>query len=91
MPQLSCRPALRHRPLLLLLLLLPACGPNDKPLDADTRQAIDSTATAQINALRGELDTLCRQRKAAELPHLVDSIKAHRMREIEEQLKTIPK
>lgn len=89
MPKLPAQPA----PLILLLplLLLPACGPTDKPLDADTRQAIDSIATAQINEVRMEMDTLCQQRRLAELPRLVDSIRAHRLREIQEQLKTIPK
>jgi hypothetical protein len=37
------------------------------------------------------MDTLCQQRRSAELPRLVDSIRAHRLREIQEQLKTIPK
>lgn len=88
MTQLPIQPAYRF---LLLLSLLPSCGPNDKPLDADTRQAIDSIATAQINEVRIEMDTLCQQRRLAELPRLVDSIRAHRLREIQEQLKTIPK
>jgi hypothetical protein len=77
--------------LLLLPLLLPSCGSSGTPLDADTRQAIDSISTAQISSLRSELDTLCRQSRSTELPRLVDSIKRHRLLEIQEQLKTVPK
>ena len=75
----------------LLLLLLTGCGSSGTPLDADTRQAIDSISTAQISLMRNEMDTLCRQRRLDELPHLVDSIKRHRLQEIQEQLKTVPK
>ena len=80
-----------HRPLLLLLLLASACGSPNTPLDADTRQAIDSISLAQINIARSEMDTLCSQRRLTELPRLVDSIKQHRLQEIQEQLKTVPK
>lgn len=72
-------------------LLLAACGSPDTPLDAETRQTIDSIAVVRINLLRSEMDTLCNQRRVAELPHLIDSIKQHRMREIQDQLKTVPK
>jgi hypothetical protein len=74
-----------------LLLLLASCGSPETPLDADTRQMIDSITSAQISLARMELDSLCQQRRAAELPHLVDSIKEVRLREIQEQLKTVPK
>jgi hypothetical protein len=76
---------------LLLLLLLTACGDSNAPLDARTRQAIDSISSAEIALARRELDTLCQQSRLTELPRLVDSIKQHRLREIEEQLKTIPR
>lgn len=76
--------------LLLPLLLFTACGSPDTPLDADTRQVIDSISTAQINIARNASDSLCKQRRLTELPHLVDSIKRHRIQEIQEQLKTIP-
>lgn len=75
----------------LLLPLLSACGSPNTPLDADTRQAIDSISQAQINIARQELDTLCQQRRLTDLPRMVDSIKQHRLREIQEQLKTVPK
>lgn len=76
----------------LACCLLPAaCGSPNTPLDAETRQTIDSIAVVRINLLRSEMDTLCNQRRKAELPHLIDSIKQHRMREIQDQLKTVPK
>lgn len=75
----------------LSLIVLNACGNPNVPLDADTRQAIDSISSEQIRVARAELDTLCQQRHATELPRLVDSIKRVRLREIQEQLKTVPK
>lgn len=90
LPLLS-RHSVRDSLLLLLLPLFSACGGSGTPLDADTRQAIDSISTAQINLARKELDTLCQQRRAREMPHLVDSIKQKRLHEIQEQLKTVPK
>jgi hypothetical protein len=80
----DCRP-------LLLLLLLTSCSSPDTPLDADTRQAIDSIVQSQTSTARMEMDSLCQQRRAAELPRLIDSIKQVRLREIQEQLKTVPK
>lgn len=77
--------------LLLLLPLLTACGNPDTPIDADSRQAIDSISSSQISLARMELDSLCQQRRATELPRLVDSIKQVRLREIQEQMKTVPK
>lgn len=72
-------------------LLLAACGSPNTPLDAETRQTIDSIAVVRINVLREQMDTVCNQRRVAELPHLIDSIKQHRVREIQDQLKTVPK
>lgn len=74
-----------------LCLCSAACGGSDAPLDADTRQLIDSTANAQIRLARAEIDTLCAQRERTELPRLIDSFKQARQREIEEQLKTVPR
>ncbi len=74
----------------LIVLALTACG-GEAPMDAETRAAIDSTATAQISLARKELDSLCAAAEKTELPQLVDSIKKVRLREIEQQLKNIPK
>lgn len=72
-------------------LLLTACGGPNTPLDAGTRQAIDSIAAAEIRQARMEIDSLCGVERRTVLPRLVDSIKQKRMREIREQLKTVPK
>ena len=77
-------------PIAIALCLL-ACGSQNTPLDADTRIRIDSTANAQIAKAQVEHDSLCKIAQITILPHLVDSIKKIRMREIEEQLKTVPK
>lgn len=71
--------------------LLLACGSPNTPLDADTRIRIDSIANAQIARAQLEYDSLCKAVLLTELPRLVDSIKQIRLREIEEQLKTVPK
>jgi hypothetical protein len=68
-----------------------ACGSPNTPLDADTRLRIDSIANAQIAKAQLEYDSLCKAAKITQLPHLVDSIKKIRVREIEEQLKTVPR
>ncbi len=70
---------------------LSACGSQNTPLDADTRTRIDSTANAQIAKAQVEHDSLCKAAQITQLPHLVDSIKAIRLHEIEEQLRTVPK
>lgn len=72
-------------------LLVAACGNSSTPLDAGTRQRIDSTAAAQIRLAREELDSICKLQQKTVLPQLVDSIKKKRQREIQEQLKTVPK
>jgi hypothetical protein len=74
-----------------LLAVLAACGGANTPLDADTRQQIDSLANEGITRTRLEVDSLCQQAQHTQLPHLVDSIKKIRLREIEEQLRTVPK
>lgn len=72
-----------------ILVFFTACGDNAKPMDADTRQEIDSLSAQQIRQLKIELDTLCAEQRRTVLPHLVDSIKAVRLREIEEKLRGI--
>jgi hypothetical protein len=67
------------------------CDSASAPLDAATRQRIDSTATAQIRQTRLELDSLCAVQRSTELPRLVDSIKQKREEEIARQLQTVPK
>ncbi|MBK8968565.1 MAG: hypothetical protein IPM36_18235 [Lewinellaceae bacterium] len=77
--------------ILFLSLLVAGCGNSNTPLDAGTRQRIDSTAAAQIRLAREELDSMCKLQEKTVLPQLVDSIKKKRLREIQEQLKTVPK
>ncbi len=77
--------------LLLLLPLLTACGSPDTPIDADTRLRIDSIAAAQTRLAQRELDSLCKSERTALMPLLVDSIKQVRQKEIEEQMKTVPR
>ncbi|MCK6690685.1 MAG: hypothetical protein L6Q97_01130 [Thermoanaerobaculia bacterium] len=72
-------------------LVLAACGGPNTPLDAGTRQAIDSIAAAETRQARVEIDSLCKMERTTVLPRLVDSIKQKRLREIQEQLKTVPK
>jgi hypothetical protein len=68
-----------------------ACGGSETPLDAKTREAIDSLSTAEIRVLRIELDSQCQMARVTQMPQLVDSIKQVRLSEIQAQLKTIPK
>lgn len=68
-----------------------ACKNSNAPLDADTRERIDSISNAQIKASQIELDSVCLAAQKTTLPVLVDSIKKIRLSEIEQQLKTIPK
>ena len=74
-----------------LCFSLAACGGPNTPLDAGTRQVIDSIAAAEIRQARMEIDSLCKLERSTVLPRLVDSIKQKRLREIQEQLKTVPK
>lgn len=68
-----------------------SCGSAETPLDANTRQTIDSLSTSEIRLLRVELDSQCQLARTTQIPHLIDSIKQRRLYEIQEQLKTIPK
>ncbi|MFN0175120.1 MAG: hypothetical protein ACKVU0_10765 [Saprospiraceae bacterium] len=72
-------------------LCLLACGSPSAPLDAETRMRIDSISNAQIARAQTEHDSLCKAAQITQLPHFVDSIKKIRLREIEEQLKTVPR
>lgn len=84
------------RPFIAMLLIFSAlswwaCGGTETPIDANTRQTIDSLSTAAIRQLRMEMDSQCHLAQTTQIPHLVDSIKQVRLREIEAQLRTIPK
>ena len=72
-------------------LAFSACGGSGAPIDAGTRQRIDSTSNAQIRLAREELDSICILQRTTVLPQLVDSIKQKRLSEIREQMKTVPK
>ena len=75
--------------LVVALYFLPACGGPEAPLDAGTRQRIDSIAAAQIRELRVALDSQCQAERTVQLPVLMDSIRRVRLREIEEKLRSI--
>ncbi len=77
--------------LLLVCFFLGSCGGSGAPLDANTRQRIDSTSAAQIRLAREELDSLCSLQRKTVLPQLIDSIKQKRLLEIQQQMKTVPK
>lgn len=78
--------------LFALCLLAPsACDGPDTPLDADTRRQIDSLSSAGIRRARQEIDSLCKVWEQTKLPGLVDSFRQVRLREIEEQMKTVPR
>lgn len=77
--------------LLPVALCLPACDSANTPLDAETRFRIDSLVNVQIGQAQKEHDSLCKAANLTQLPLLIDSIKKIRVREIEEQLKTVPK
>ena len=85
--------SLRYLPFAICFLPLAfcSCGSPNTPLDADTRQRIDSAATEQIRQATFELDTHCTRIRYSEMIRLVDSIKQVRIKEIEEQLKAVPK
>jgi len=75
----------------VLCLFVAACGAPNAPLDADTRQRIDSLVTAQNRAAQLQIDSLCKRALITELPRMIDSIKKVRQQEIEQQLKLVPK
>jgi hypothetical protein len=71
--------------------LVSGCGNNSAPLDAETRTLIDSIANVQVALAQKQYDSLCLVAQTTVLPNLIDSLKKERLREIQEQLKTIPK
>jgi hypothetical protein len=71
--------------------MLPSCGSNATPLDSDARHRVDSLSAAGIGVARREIDSLYKLERIRTLPHLVDSIRKVREREIGEQLRSIPK
>jgi hypothetical protein len=75
---------------LLVMLFISACGSSSTPLDADTRIKIDSIVLAQTTRARLEIDSFCKAAEKNQLPQLIDSIKKVRLKEIQEQLKTVP-
>ena len=82
------------RSLIILLFAawaLASCNGPEAPLDADVRQRIDSTVSSQERLSRIEIDSMCARREITDLPRMVDSFKQLRLREIQEQLKTVPK
>lgn len=89
--QFSVLPLSLRVSVVVFSLLLASCGNPNTPLDADTRHLIDSTSASQIRIVRKEQDSLCESQRQTVLPKLVDSIKQKRMREIQEQLKTVPR
>jgi hypothetical protein len=72
-------------------LFLSSCDNVNAPLDANTRQKIDSSVVAQNKLILKEVDSLCKVQHTTVLPQLVDSIKKVRVKEIEKQLESIPK
>lgn len=78
--------------LIFSTLMISACGDGgNKPLDAKSRQAIDSISAEHIRLVRIELDSQCAKQRSAELPRLVDSIRAVREQQIREKLKGLTK
>lgn len=82
---------IRNTAMFCLLGVFAGCDIASTPLDAGTRERIDSMASAQIRLERIKMDSLCVIQRATELPGMVDSIKQKRLREIERQLLTVPK
>ncbi len=74
-----------------LLFLLLSCNNADTPLDAETRRVIDSISADQIRNARAQLDSSCKRDRTTVLPLLIDSLRKERLKEIERQLKTVPK
>ncbi len=84
-------PALIGFLLFCLLWTVPACDPADMPLDAHSRRRVDSLTNVGTLRVQKEMDSLCLVQKTTVLPLLIDSIKRQRMKEIQENLRTIPK
>ncbi|MBU6341169.1 MAG: hypothetical protein KGS48_06705 [Bacteroidetes bacterium] len=74
-----------------VLFFLSACAGSEPPLDADARLRIDTTVLAINRKVQAEIDSNCKRALQTELPRLVDSIMQLRRREIDAQLRSIPK
>lgn len=77
-------------PVLCWLLLAIACGGPNTPLEADTRERIDSLATAAMRDVRVRLDSQCLLDRRQVMPQMVDSLVAVRRAQIEEKLRNVP-
>ncbi len=75
----------------LLSCILAACTESNAPLDPKVRYQIDSLTFAQTQKAKVEIDSWCAQERAMRLPALIDSIRHQRLREIERQLKGLPR
>jgi hypothetical protein len=59
-----------------------------KPLDAHSREQIDSISNAQCRQIRADLDSFYRQNHAILLEKTMDSLKIERRKEIDAQIKS---
>lgn len=67
------------------------CDQSKVPLDAESRRMVDSLSAAYIGNERRAIDSFCKAQNTTVLPQIIDSIKQVRKKQIEEQLKAIPK
>ncbi len=75
--------------LAVLLLVVSSCGDLiKKPIDAKTRDLIDSIASAQCRQVRIELDTFYNQNHHVLMKKMMDSLTIERRREIAEQIES---
>jgi len=74
----------------LCLVSCLSCGDLSKPIDAETRRIIDSISTSTIQQARLEVDSVFKNAVITKMPQAIDSIRQIRLKEIEEQLKSIP-
>lgn len=72
--------------------LCPACDKIfKKPVDARTREVIDSTANAQSRLAREAVDSFYKINHDRLLHYYMDSLTTVRRREIEEQMRSVKK
>jgi hypothetical protein len=67
------------------------CENNNTPLDAESRQRIDSTVIVTNKATETEIDSLCKISLTTDLNRLADSMKSVRKKEIKSTLNNLPK
>lgn len=73
----------------LIFTVISACGNlTKKPIDAKTRDIIDSVANAQCRQIRSELDTFYNQNHPVLMQKLMDSLMVERRKEIEKQVQS---